>query len=646
MPGPIIDSSFKADLLEKVDDIVVVTDREGMVLYANAAACSCMGVAGPDGGCILETGKPLPGLGHARGKKGLAGAIRRLRRGSVTRAKIECARPDGTSVPVEIRIRLLESPGYECVLILGRDVSVREALAERHRESEDWQLSLFDSSPDLVSLTDFDLRISYVSPSHSRVFGFPPEHFIGKRASELMYKDDRWRVETRLVKYLGENVRNFLKKGRFVHSDTIEWRMDDRWGQCHLLETSATITRKGVVCISRDITARRKMEIEARKARNLESIGMLAGGIAHDLNNLLTVMKGNLSLAAADLQPGSAPTERLAKVETAVEAAARLADQLLTFSRGGAPVRKAADLAAIVEQAVGFTLSGSSVTTEISFPDGLWKVDVDEGQFRQVVQNLVLNAVQAMPDGGRITVRADNLSEDMAEALDLRRMRHVMISFEDTGKGIPPENLEKIFDPYFTTRDEGHGLGLAIAFSIVRGHDGHIKVESKPGEGTTFRIYLPAARKLAPEEAPQRRSQARRKGKECLPARVLVMEDESAVAEATRMMLLRMGCEAVDVAAHGKAAIERYEGAMNAGAPFDMVLMDMTIPGGMGGEQAIAKLLEIDPAACVVVTTGYAASPALAGPEQLGFRGAIGKPYSLRELETAVREAMVKAGSR
>jgi len=383
----------------------------------------------------------------------------------------------------------------------------------------------------------------------------------------------------------------------------------------------------GVVHVFRDMTQKKELEEELFRARKLESLGVLAGGIAHDFNNLLTGVMGNISLARAMVAADSEAYPLLERAQRASERARDLTQQLLTFSRGGAPVKKVTSLAQLLVDSATFAFRGSNVRCSFAIAEDLWPVEVDPGQMSQVINNLAINADQAMPDGGDIVIRAANIQGGG---------RRVRIEVEDTGVGIPGKYLSRIFDPYFTTKDHGSGLGLATVYSIVRNHDGEVMVSSRPGEGTCFTIELPAA-EAPPAAEPSMGGVLRGSG------RVLVMDDDELIRDMAQVALRLLGYEAV-TCGEGETALSLYREAMAGGEPFAAVIMDLTIPGGMGGKDAVARLLEYDPAARVIVSSGYSNDPVMANHGDYGFRGAVSKPYSIEQLGRALREVIHGSG--
>jgi CheY-like chemotaxis protein len=317
--------------------------------------------------------------------------------------------------------------------------------------------------------------------------------------------------------------------------------------------------------------------------------------------------------------------KRLTEAEKACLRAKGLTQQLLTFSKGGAPIKKVAFIKGLIKDSATFALIGSNARCEFHMAKDLWKVEVDEGQISQVINNLVINAVQAMPEGGAIRVRAENVNFGLGEGLPLKEGKYVKVTMEDEGIGIPEEHLSKIFDPYFTTKQKGSGLGLAAAYSIMRSHNGYIGVESDLGVGTKFYIYLPASEKEILAKGDIKERPIIGKG------RILVMDDDEAVREVTGVLLSRIGYK-VEFARDGGEAIELYREAKGTSKPFNVVIMDLTVPGGMGGREAIKRLLEIDPEIKAIVSSGYSNDPVISEYREYGFSGFVTKPYKIQEL--------------
>jgi signal transduction histidine kinase/ActR/RegA family two-component response regulator len=388
----------------------------------------------------------------------------------------------------------------------------------------------------------------------------------------------------------------------------------------------------GVVLVFSDITQRVKMEEELLKGRKLESVGILAGGIAHDFNNILTAIMGNVSLAKNYIDPDNKAFKRLEEADKATQRAKDLTHKLLTFSKGGAPVKITASIAELIEDSAGFTLSGTSVKSENLMPEDIWPADIDPGQISQVIQNLCLNASQAMPDGGILQIKTENLTVAEDDALPLEPGKYIKISFIDNGVGISKSHLSRIFDPYFTTKQKGSGLGLATVYSIINNHDGYVTVQSELEVGTTFTVYLPAS----PEKQVLVGKEKIEAGEEFIGSgRILIMDDEVIVRDVAGEIIQHLGFE-TDFAINGEEALEKYSQAMRNGEPFAAVIMDLTVPGGMGGGEAIKKLLAIDPQVKAIVSSGYSNNPIMANFNKFGFKGVISKPFQLNEVKRSL----------
>lgn len=389
----------------------------------------------------------------------------------------------------------------------------------------------------------------------------------------------------------------------------------------------------GVVLVFRDITARYRMDAEMQKMQKLESLGVLAGGLAHDFNNLLTGIMGNISIVKMHIDPDHTDYARLSAADKAVERATDLTQQLLTFAKGGAPIKKAISIAQLARESVEFALSGSSIGCNYTIPDDLWNAEVDSGQLAQVFNNLSINAIHAMPEGGMVSVSMENVTLPVNMVPTLPAGDYLKIVYSDSGTGIPEEHLPKIFDPYFTTKQSGSGLGLATVFSIIRKHDGHITVESGVGAGTRFTIYLPATKDTGGSRSSIKDSLNVGHGK------VLVMDDEDLVRNVAGEMLAALGYNVL-FAEDGEKAISMYKEAFGEKNPFDAVIMDLTIPGGMGGREAVWKILEIDPEAKVIASSGYSTDPVMSEYRKYGFSGVMTKPYRIEQMSETIAGVM------
>ncbi len=480
-----------------------------------------------------------------------------------------------------------------------------------------------------VITTDVDGRVATVNRAAEILTGWAQVDAAGRPLSEVFALVDR---------KSGAPYLDWL--GRVLSTDSVIERdaqgaLVRPVGDRALLETSVAPIHDrdgrviGAVLVFRDVTRAVRLEEEQARATKLESLGILAGGIAHDFNNILTAVMGNVSLVRETDGIDPPSQRRLTEAELACERARSLTLQLLTFSKGGAPVKRATALPALVEDAATLATTGSNVRCDVSAPADLWLVEADGGQIAQAVHNVVINAMQAMPDGGIVRIRSQNMTG--VAPVGLRSEGGwVRIAIEDEGHGIPRDVLPKVFDPYFSTREKGSGLGLATTYSIVKSHGGCVTIDSEVGVGTTVFIDLPrtvgAVSVVVAREEPAR--PARR-------AKILVMDDEDMIRELAGEMLAHLGyvCE---VAADGGEAVARYRAAMEFGAPYDAVIMDLTIPGGMGGKEAIGALLALDPGTKAIVSSGYADDPVMADSAHYGFRGVVAKPYTVKELGRAL----------
>jgi signal transduction histidine kinase len=405
--------------------------------------------------------------------------------------------------------------------------------------------------------------------------------------------------------------------------DELEQRVEER---------TAALARANAALLGQ-MAERQRMEDEVLKARKIKSVGVLAAGIAHDFNNLLTGILGYVSLAKMVAQSDAQVVAYLTEAEQACQRATALTQQLLTFAKGGAPVRQTVSLGALLKECAGFVLLGANVRSDIQIAADLWPVDVDAGQINQVIHNIVLNAMQAMPGGGTVQVQAENVVLTAGLSFPLPEGRYVKITVHDSGCGIPKEVLANIFDPYFTTKPEGSGLGLTTAYAIVIKHDGYITIASEVGVGTTVVIYLPASQQTA--LAPQAHPAVPLRGS----GRILVVDDEEMIRDVLRQLLESLGYT-VECVEDGNEAVVAYQRAQAAGQPFAAVILDYTIPGGMGGLETLAHLRALDPQVTTLISSGYANNPVMADWAYYGFRGVVAKPYTMAQLQEALHSVL------
>jgi two-component system, cell cycle sensor histidine kinase and response regulator CckA len=496
-----------------------------------------------------------------------------------------------------------------------REITERKRMEETLRESEQSYRSLVELSPDAIYIHTDGLLVFSTVMGAKLLGAERPEQLYGRQTFDFVHPDYREIVRKRIALARQHKTSSPLIEELFVRLDGSIVPVD---------VTSISFDYQGkesVLVVARDIRERKKMQDELLKIQKLESLGVLAGGIAHDFNNILTGILGSLSISRLQLESSHKIARHLEQCEKAAIQAGELARQLLTFSRGGEPVKKLIEMANLIREAAAFVLSGSNVRSSIEIADDLWCTEADEGQLSQVLHNLLLNAVQAMPEGGELGVRAENEALGRDNPCQLPSGEYLRLAVEDRGNGIPQENLGRIFDPYFTTKPQGSGMGLASVYSIVKRHGGTVEVSSTLGSGTRFVIHLPASPGKQPAGAGIKEiSELAGKG------RVLVMDDEEIIREIATEILQYVGY-VVESCADGQQAIERYRTAQNSNTPFSAVILDLTVPGGMGGKEAASLILETDPKAVLIVSSGYSNDPVVADYCRYGFSGSIPKPF-------------------
>ncbi|MFP3983596.1 MAG: PAS domain S-box protein [Desulfurivibrionaceae bacterium] len=620
-------------LIENIDLGIIMVDSDYRIVMANEAQADLFGLELDEiiGKNCYEVFKQKGAIcQHCPGK-------RAKEESRTVEDCLDIERIDGSRLKARIRAFPLKSGkqagGFiEVVEDVSEHMRTEEALAE---EKERLAVTL-RSIGDGVITTDTRGRVTMMNKVAEDLTGWPQDEALGHPLTEV------FKIINELTRSVCENpVEKVLSSGRIVglanHTALIS-----RDGSERTIADSGSPIRDresrviGVVLVFRDVTQQLRMEKEMTKIKKLESIGVLAGGIAHDFNNILAGILGNLNLALFDRNMGKETRELLSEAEKASVRAKSLTAQLLTFSRGGEPVKETASLEEIIRDSAEFILHGDRVTCTFDIQDDLWLVDVDKGQISQVIQNLILNASHAMPEGGTIEVTCENIETISGEHIFLSSdQKHVKITVTDHGVGIPESFIDKIFDPYFSTKQEGSGLGLPISYSIINKHGGHILVDSKPGEGTVFTIYLPASKKSLADE---RIEEETRSGIE-RSAKVMVMDDEALIREMSKSMLERLGHEVLLVK-DGTEAIQLYRKQKEAGRSVDLIIMDLTIPGGMGGREAVQEILAFDPGAKVIVSSGYSNDPVMSNYRGYGFKAVIFKPYKLQELRKVIDQVL------
>ncbi len=611
-------------ILEAIGDSVIIISPEFKVLYQNRVSRSLIGNH-IDEQCHRAF----------RGKEALCEVCpvdKSLREGIAhTVESSNCI--DGEMVNLEITASPLRDATGKIIagIEVVRNITERKRLEEKLQLSEESYRDLVERSPYAIYIHK-EGKIVFANATGTRLLGAErPEELYGREALDFVHPDNRETIQRRM-KQIGQTEKVIPMEELLIV------RVD---GTNLPVEVAAIpFTYHGedaVQVIARDISERKKMQDELLKVQKLESLGILAGGIAHDFNNILTAILGNLSMARMQLDPSQHIARRLAECEKATLQAGELTRQLLTFARGGAPVKKLIAPAPLIRTAATFVLRGTNARSVIDLAEDLWCLEADGGQLNQVLHNLLINASHAMPGGGEVSVRAVNETLETQNPHQLPPGEYVRITVEDHGCGIARENLTRIFDPYFTTKDEGTGLGLASVYSIVRKHGGIIEVSSTIGCGTSFVIHLPASPGRLPDDE-EVRVDVGRTGS----ARILLMDDEQVIREIATGILEFKGYE-VESCADGREAVERSRKARERNAPFAAIILDLTVPGGMGGKESAELIREIDPDALLIVSSGYSNDPVVANYDQYGFSGAIAKPFNaatlVRELERVIPAA-------
>jgi two-component system cell cycle sensor histidine kinase/response regulator CckA len=606
------------DLVNNQGEGIILVDGKGMVTFSNPAADDVFGVKR---GNLVNL--KVSDFTDYEGKKKLLDEVNRNKGRSTYRWAL--LRPNGERRTLLVTTTPRKSPegDHQGTFAIFRDITENDLMEQALRKREAEYRSVVEDQTDLISRVLMDGTVTFVNGAFCRFFGKTTEDLVGK-VLELDIPEDE------------NNALAAIMSGLTTEKPTSNWELaliradgKKRWMQSTfrgIFDPDGNILE--VQAVSRDISERIQMEQEMLRGQRLESLGTLAGGIAHDFNNVLTSIVGNVTLVKMKIMANDPLMSRLAETESEIIRAKKLADKLLTFSKGGEPVKQAQDISDIVPDAVDSSLVGSSSTVRVECPQNIDLVQIDKGQMVHALGNLIRNASEAMEGCGEIVVRISNLfiEHDMNGHPS---GRYVTLSVIDRGPGISQENLSKVFDPYFSTKGVGKGLGLSTALSITNRHGGWIDVDTADGRGTTFTITLPSALLEISKEITT-------KNEAHTGSKVLLMDDEESILEVGKELLEANGF-IVETAKDGKAAIELYVEARVKGKEFDVVIMDLTIRGGMGGKEAIVELLKIDPKAVVIVSSGYSNDPVMAEYKKFGFSGVVQKPYLIQDMVEMIR---------
>lgn len=616
-------------LMQSLNELFYTYDRDGFITFMNRKSKKVLGYE-PHELLGLNVIDFVPQNIRKAVNQGMQ---KILQQGQSLSDEIPVFRKDGSQRLVRSNAApIIEEGLITGAMVLAEDISERKRAEEALAAEKEWLAVTLRSIGEGVITTDTKGTIMLINDVAEKLTGWKQAEVVGKPIEQifkLIHQNTRQPKQWILIEKLQTRALVELENQILVCRDGQERIIDASGARIH--DCSERFI--GAVLVFRDITDRIRIENELIKASKLESLGVLAGGIAHDFNNLLTVIMGYITLAKISLDDSESALEMLAKSEKASWQAKALTQQLLTFARGGAPLKRTISIVNLIKDSVDFTLSGSNLKCELTVPDCLWPVDVDEGQLSQVINNLVINAWQAMPQGGTIRVTAENIMVDETLGLPLENGKYIKVKIQDEGIGIPEVNHQKIFDPYFTTKPTGSGLGLATAYSIIRNHDGFIGIDSIEGQGTAFDIYLPISREAPRDSSSIASNPAVGQG------RILVMDDQKNVREVVGQMLKAIGYEAT-MANTGLEAVQLYQEALKNGQKYDVVIIDLTIPGGMGGRDAISKLLAADPEVKAIVSSGYSNDPIMAEYARWGFKGVVSKPFGISELSQVLKTVL------
>jgi len=535
---------------------------------------------------------------------------------------------DGSIIEVEVSLNRIILNNKILVQAIIRDITERKKNEEALRESKESFREIAEMAPEAMFEADLSGTARFANKKVYEYYGYTEDDLqAGVHILSTIAPYDRKRASQNIARLLqGERVK------------PVEYTALKKDGtEFPVAVHSAPIVKKdkivGIRGIIIDITDRKKNEKELAKSEKLESIGLLAGGIAHDFNNILTGILGNISFAKMDLSPQHSLYNILNDAETAASRAQELTQQLLTFSKGGEPIRQAASIADMLRESASFLFRGSKIKIVYDFDKNLYPVQIDVGQIGQVIYNLIINAKQAMNNHGEVRISAVNVMIDDDSLFPLKNGEYVKIDISDEGEGIAPEHLNRIFDPYFSTKPDGNGLGLATTYSIIKKHDGFIKVVSEQGQGASFIFFLPKSHQT--HDVKKIKDTANYYGS----GNILVMDDEDFIRDLTSKILLRYGY-LVNTVKNGSEAISSYQQAMKTDTPYDLVILDLTIPGDLGGKETIQKLLEIDPGVKAIVSSGYSNDPVMANYQTYGFKSVVSKPYRPVDLARVVYELL------
>lgn len=612
------------EALENATDAIGMSTPQGRHYYQNKAFTDLFGIIGENPPATLYCDEKIG-----------TEVFRTIMAGGSWTGEVAMYAKDRRILTILLRAYAIKDEQSNIIGLVGihTDITERRQAEEALSLSEATYREIFNTVNDTIWIHDVKtFQFIDVNSKVTEMFGYSV-----KEALDLSVED----ISSCIHPFTQNTALKLLKKAAAGEPQIFEWHTRHKDG--HLFWTEVSLKRGTIagkdclLAIERDITERKRAEETLQRVHALESLGTVAGGIAHDFNNLLMGVFGNIELARSNLSPGHPAITSLQTAHQALESARHLTNRLLTFAKGGNPVLETVDLRERIKETVQFHLTGSNVAGHYDIPEDLWPARADKGQIAEVISNLTINAKEAMPGGGTLYVHARNISDIHETVAPALRGDCVKLTFNDEGVGIPADITARIFNPYFSTKQSGSGLGLAIVYGIITRHKGHISVDSEPGAGTIFTVFLPADTKERSPTASDESSIPQAPPK--LSKYILIVDDEAVIRETASHMLEMLGCR-VETAVSGSEAINKFTAALERKRPFDLTIMDLTIPGGMGGKEAIGELLALDAAAKVIVSSGYSSDPVLADYTRYGFSGRLAKPFSIHELNEAISRAL------
>lgn len=513
----------------------------------------------------------------------------------------------------------------------------KHKMETRLKMSEQWFSTTLKSIGDAIIATDNKGNVKFMNSIAEDITGWTMEQSGGKNLNQIFKI-----INESTLEEIENPIEVVLRKGSAVSSNSHTLLISKNGNRVPIDNSASPIKSEngdiqGVVMVFHDLTEKKKLQEKLMKKQKLESLGVLAGGIAHDFNNILTAVMGNISISMLSLNTDSVIFDNLSKAEKACKRASELSNQLITFSKGGSPLKKTINIAELLRDCVQLVLNTRDIKYTLDIKGESLKVQAQRSQLTQVISNILINSVESISTGGLIKISLDTVDLD-SDSEPAVKEKFIRISIEDNGTGIDKESIGKIFDPYFTTKNSGSGLGLAIVNSVIEQHGGSIEVDSNPGGGTKFTIYLPASDQQLVTESPYSSKLMTGRGK------ILVMDDEPQVRELTQNVLRQVGYE-VQICSDGKEVIEKYVRAANSDSKFDLVILDLIVPQGMGGIETVEKLLDFDPHVSVIAMTGYTTNNIKTEYLDYGFKGFTQKPYDIKELSELVF-SLISAGQK